>query len=87
MMLYSQSTFFSCAMFSFSFIAAYELQPAAGSCEAMLKILKILEDLNKFCPTEIWSTDRLQLAANILDQLPANIEAGTYYGQKPPSSQ
>ncbi len=43
----------------------------------MLKILEILEDLNKFCPTEIWSTDRFQLAANILDQLPANIEAGT----------
>lgn len=42
----------------------------------MLKTLELFDELNKFCPPEIWSTERLKLAASILDQLPANIEAG-----------
>ncbi len=48
----------------------------------MLKTLELFDELNKFCPAEIWSEERLKLAASILDQLPANIEAGNNNKQK-----
>ena len=44
--------------------------------KSYFKVLETLEELNRFCPQEVWGKERFELATFVLDKLPANTDSG-----------